>query len=127
MLPANYNRVSYMDIPNMKEFLAVTTPKTAKTLSKVSSLHSKCVATFGDNNITGHVSLDNRYFKFNVMEKKMPIGVVFYVPSENRIDIWADGRPVIQTINKKILYRGYSDLLRILGLDQIFNKLVNIF
>lgn len=100
-----------------------------KGITKVRSVLNTIRSIFGLNSVMMQVSQENGVYRFAIMSgqsgKKYQIGDIYYIPGENRLDIWNPGSPTpaMQFVGKKLVYKNVPELFDKAGLCKLFERL----
>lgn len=130
MLEINYNQINFSLVVDLPDFYKSKLPE----IVKVRSLIDSCKLLFklpGDRVIL-EVSESDRIYKITLQNpdiKRTLLGVIVYLPLQNRLDLFLPDNleiPLIQWKNKQVVHKNYSMLLDRAGMDKLFSRLVNV-
>lgn len=129
MLEIKYNQINFSLVVNFSDFYKSKLPE----IVKVKSLIDSCKLLFnlpGDRIIL-EASESDRIYKITLQTpdiNKTLLGVLVYLPLQNRLDLFLPDNleiPFIQWKNKKVVYKNYPMLLDRIGIDKLFSRLIN--
>lgn len=90
------------------------------TIKAAITVPDKSVRLFTSDGVYKYVVLDNS----NGM-----LGELYFMPSLSRLDVFvpeSQGIPFIQVVRKQLVFRSYGEVLKKLGADKLFSRLINI-
>ena len=128
MLNINYRGLNFAEVSNVTGFFKELSKD---RLMKVKAMFDNIKIAFGINKLNLQIAEGADVYRFIILSKdsrQFPLGEIIYMPSDKRLDIWITGEtsPLIQFKNKKVVYKNYSEFMNYLGLDRIFDRLVNV-
>lgn len=126
-LKFNYLVFQFMEITDKADFYKTSSPE----ITKLKNLVSGCTRIFKvpDKNILVSVSKTEgeKVYKLEIIDqKKVSVGIVYYIPKEIRLDIY-DTNPQVPLVcwkNKRCVWKGFSDLLQRLDMERLFQPLI---
>ena len=129
MQPLFYMSENYSIVASKADFFKNRLPETP-ILRK---LYDSVKLTFGlpTDRVIISVAEGKRYYKLTLLStdiKKYTIGEIYFLPEIKGLDIFIPDNPnvpLLQWRNKKPVWKNYSTLLDMVGLDKLFGKLIN--
>ena len=124
----DYVAYNYSLITNKNDFFRTSHPE----ISKLRTLHNSCATLFKvpQNAISIEMSMQEglpKVYKLVVTNRTIgEICVLFYIPKELRLDLYEPSMaaPLIAWKNRRCVWKNYSELLKILNLERLFQTLI---
>lgn len=127
-LSFDYMLDKYMLVSDKQDFFRITLPE----ISKLRTLCSSCANLFkvSQTNISIAVSKreENKVYRLGIESKQSGvIALLYYIPSEGRLDLYDSdpNTPLIAWKNRRCVFKNYSELLKILGIDKLFQPIIS--
>lgn len=126
-----YQYFEYTMVPsqNRIEFFKDLTVLGDNTKVKIIYELIKSCLGVGDKNILIETSIEKRVYKFSVTYRTSALGTFFYLPLEERLDIYIPESynfPFVQFKKKKVVHKSYNVLLDRLGVDKLFERFIKV-
>ena len=126
-LSFDYMLNKYMLVSDKQDFFRTALPE----ISKLRTICSSCANLFKvpQTNISIAISKNegDKTYRIGVESKQAGIiALIYYIPSEARLDIYdSDPKtPLIAWKNRRCVFKNYSELLKVLNLDKLFQPLI---
>lgn len=127
-LKFDYVVYNYSLVTNKNDFFRTSHPE----ISKLRTLHNSCSTLFRvpHNSISIEMSMQDsspKVYKLIISNRLVGIFcVLFYIPKEARLDIYEPtmAAPLIAWKGRRCVWKNYSELLKILNLEKLFQSLV---
>lgn len=129
MLRTDYNFSTFARVTDMTDFYNSRLPEILKVKKIIESC--KHVFSLPDNCILLDLAETGRVYKITFLTpdtNKYPFGWVFYLPLENRVDLYngdSPYKPFIQWKNKKIMFKNLSIFFDRAKIEKCFDKIVS--
>lgn len=125
----DYITLGYSQITDIQDFYKTKLPE----IPNIRSLIGGCSRLFKipQRNISLAISRNegkDKIYRLGLENSgKEVIGIIYYIPSERRLDIYdTDPRiPLVVWKNKRCVWKNYSELLGKLGLEKLFQPLIS--
>lgn len=129
-LKFDYITYNYSLVINKNDFFRTSHSE----ISKLRTLHNSCSTLFRvpQNAISIEMSMQegtSKVYKLTISNR--PVGIfciLFYIPKETRLDIYdpfsSSGTPLIAWKGRRCVWKNYSELLKILNLERLFQSLI---
>jgi hypothetical protein len=130
MLRTDYNYYTYARVVDMTDFYNSSLPEILKVKRLIEA--SKKVFNVPDNRVTLDLAETSRVYKITLLTpdvNKYPFAWLFYLPQENRVDLYNSDspyRPFIQWKNKKLEFKNFSVFFDRAKIEKVFDKLVSV-
>lgn len=131
MLSTNYNLLQFSIVTDRSEFFKSTKlAEVTKIRAMVDSL--KILLHLPANAIDIMVSEGDRVYKLIIHSASINreiLGWFVYVPLKNQVDLYDSTNgdiPLVQWKNKKVAFKSYSMLLDAVGVNKLFEKVINV-
>ena len=134
MLSINYNLLQFSQVMDKSEFFKTSKlPEITKIRAMIDTI--KILFHLPANAIDIMVSEGDRVYKLIVHTSNINrniIGWFVYIPLQNRVDLYDAINvgdipiPLVQWKNKKVVFKSYSPLLELVGVNKLFEKVINV-
>lgn len=128
MLDLSYQSLDYAIVKDFNSFYREPLPEVPKVKSLISTL--RLMYSLPQNKIELYVGTTQRYYKIIMRDdKKIPFGVVYYLPELKRLDLYTAENldyPLLQWRNRKVEMKNYNRLFMKSNIESVFTKLINI-
>lgn len=128
MLSIDYVKLTFADVKDPGVLFKEAANRTEAL--KLKSAWEAMKTVFNVNvNVKLQVAEGSSVYKFIVLSpdfKKIPVGVIFVIPGQKRVDVWSvgDNLPLIQFKSRAAVFKNYPAILDMAGLDKLFERLV---
>ena len=132
MLNTNYNLLQFSQVTDKSEFFKTSKlPEITKIRAMIDTI--KILFHLPANAIDIMVSEGDRIYKLIVHTSSISrsiIGWFVYIPLQNRVDLYdainGGDIPLVQWKNKKVTFKSYSPLLDLVGVNKLFERVINV-
>lgn len=124
-----YNTLGFAEVTNLVDFYRTRLPETHRVKSIFENL--KNITKLPGDKIILSVAEGERIYKYTIFApgvRKIILGWLVYIPKTSRLDLYMAEDPVTpicQWKNKLVVFKNYSSLLDLVGLDRLFDRVVN--
>lgn len=124
-----YDSYKFSIVTNFNDFFKSSLPE----MRSIRSIHNniKILLNLPTDRVQIYVAEGKRIYKFIMITpdvSKTILGWIYYTPLEKKIDLFLPETPSIpfmQWKEKKLTFKNYTGLLDRVGIDKLFNKIVN--
>lgn len=128
MLPTDYRYIQFALVTDTTDFFRAKLPEIRKIKSMIDSV--KLLLSLPHDRVILSVAEGERIYKLTLLTtdiNKTPFAEFIYMPMIKRLDLVSldSAIPLIQWLNKKPVFKGYSMLLDKAKLDKLFDKIIS--
>lgn len=126
----SYISLPFADVKDLADFYKTRLPEVPQVRGIFNNL--KLILSLPGDRIILSVSEGDRIYKYTILApgvKKQVLGWLVYIPGAKRLDLFISETPespILQWKNRKVVFKNYSLLFDRLGLDKLFDRVVNV-